>query len=110
MFGVESFNCDDIALHRRVGSASCFRMVPFEPAAWLGFREYCAKTRRSRPQNRERGRSQVKVGPEVDFACFGIIDQLIGGAFIKDLAFMDQVSAIHQFQSLADIMIGNQDA
>ena len=38
--------------------------------------------------------SYIEIRAEIDFASFGIIDQLLRGAFVQDFSFVDEIGAI----------------
>src|SRR5437762_1087381 len=47
---------------------------------------------------------------EVKLACDGVVDQEVAGAVAFDAAFADDIGAVADLKSFADIVIGDEDA
>src|SRR3954447_11031452 len=55
-------------------------------------------------------RLHIELGPQIDFAGLGIVWKVFTTSGVNHLALMNEVSTIHQLQSLAHVMVGNQDS
>ena len=107
MFGIETFDGDDVALHkvRRAGVArGPWRVVRiaycvFRKKSQSGSKkhipsdEYAIRTTQYAIRTTHHG-SHVKFGSQINLACFRVVCQKLGGAFDQDLAFVNDVSAI----------------
>ena len=49
----------------------------------------------------------IKLRPQINLARLGIIHQFFRDAFTNDLALVNEIRAIHQFQRFADIVVGD---